>query len=299
MIQKMTSRIFNPRTQQKEDITRTQVHLFGTYRENRFLSPEYVATLDAETDPNKRKAWLEGDWDIVAGGALDDVWKKQHCIKPRFKVPKSWRIDRSFDWGSMHPFSVGWWAEADGTEATMPDGSIFCPAPGSYVRLCEWYGTKIIGTNEGLKLGATEIADGIVERERLLRELDWIRTEVRAGPADNQIYNVVDKDQETIAKRMEDRGVIWTRSNKSPGSRIIGLELLRERLKATNKGEGPGIYFMENCRAAIATLPVLPRDVDKPDDVDTESEDHIYDETKYKCLDSINRITNIAASFPS
>ena len=37
-------------------------------------------------------------------------------------------IDRSFDWGSSKPFSVGWWAESDGTTApngkTYPRGSL-------------------------------------------------------------------------------------------------------------------------------------------------------------------------------
>lgn len=299
VIQKIVSRVFNPRTQEIEDITRTQTHLFGTYKENRFLSPLYVATLDAETDPNKRKAWLEGDWDIVAGGALDDVWNKKFQIKPRFKVPKGWRIDRTLDWGSTHPFSVGWWAEANGEEVELPGGVIWCPAPGSYIRLAEWYGTREIGSNEGLKLGSKAIAHGILEREAEMFAGGWIPSTPLAGPADNQIYQVSDKDTETIAKNMEEEGVYWTRSDKSNGSRINGLELVRERLRNSIKGEGAGLYFMDNCNAAISTLPVLPRDIDKPDDVDTESEDHVYDEVRYKCLDAVSRIGDIDSQFPS
>ena len=53
----------------------------------------------------------------VAGGMFDDVWKRDvHVIAP-FEIPHSWEITRSFDWGSSKPFSVGWWAESDGTEA--------------------------------------------------------------------------------------------------------------------------------------------------------------------------------------
>ncbi len=299
-IVRMTREVFNPRTKQKEPVTRTLVHLFGSYRENRYLAPEYIAVLDAETDPNKRKAWLEGDWDIVAGGALDDVWATDVHILPRFQIPKGWRIDRSFDWGSTHPFSVGWWAQANGEEITLPNGRTFCPPAGSLIRIYEWYGTKQIGTNEGVKKGAKEIALGIKEREKILLEQGWITTTARPGPADNQIKNKNEKDTDTIAKIMADSGVRWTDSDKSSGSRINGLELVRGRLQAAKTGEAPGLWFMDNCRAAISTLPVLPRNPDVPDDVDTDSEDHPYDDTRYRVLAGSNRIaTSIRATYPT
>ncbi len=80
--------------------------------------PGYEERLDGLGDPALVKAMKNGDWNIVAGGALDDVWKPR-LILPRFKIPKGWRIDRSFDWGSSHPFSVGWWAESNGEEIEL------------------------------------------------------------------------------------------------------------------------------------------------------------------------------------
>lgn len=303
VINRVTREIFNPRTKQKEPVTRMLTHIFGSYRENRYLAPEYIAVLDAETDPNRRKAWLEGDWDIVAGGALDDVWSTPVHILPRFKVPKGWRTDRSFDWGSTHPFSVGWWAEANGEEVIIqtPQGPfVFCPAAGSLIRFFEWYGTKQIGSNEGLKLGAKAVAVGIREREELLLQQGWIQTTPRPGPADNQINNKNEKDTDTIAKIMADNHVRWLTSDKSAGSRIQGLELVRGRLVAAKTKEGPAIYFMDNCRAAISTLPVLPRNPDIPDDVDTDAEDHPYDDVRYRVLAGSNRIaTHINVTYPT
>lgn len=290
--------VFNPRTQQRETVVKTQVRIFGSYKENRYLSPEYVAELESIKEENKRRAWLWGDWDIVAGGALDDLWGP-HLILPRFKVPETWRIDRSFDWGSSHPFSVGWWAEANGEEATLPDGSTFCPPPGTLIRIAEWYGAQEIGLNKGLRLSAKEIANGIKERERLLLEQGWIKTRVRAGPADNQISNANEKDVESIKKKMADEGVEWTESDKRPGSRINGLQLIRDRLEASRTMDGPGLFFMDNCRAAIATLPVLPRDPDNEDDVDSEAEDHVYDDVRYRVLAGNNRFaTSIKVTLP-
>jgi len=90
---------------------------------------------------------------------------------------------------------------------------------------------------------------------------------------------------------MANKGVRWEKSDKAKGSRKIGLELMRDRMSAAKKGsiEEPHLYFMENCRASLATIPVLPRDEDDPDDVDTSAEDHPYDMTRYRVLKSSNR----------
>src|ERR1044072_970020 len=111
--------IFNPQTQQNDTYVRTQVAILGSYRENRYLPASYIAELEEIKDENLRKAWLYADWDVTAGGAIDDLWKSSVHIVPRFVVPPSWRIDRSYDDGSSHPFAVGWWAEADGTDARI------------------------------------------------------------------------------------------------------------------------------------------------------------------------------------
>jgi hypothetical protein len=87
---------------------------------------------------------------------------------------------------------------------------------------------------------------------------------------------------------MEAEGITWTKANKSPGSRKLGLELIRARLENSRTGEGPALYYTDNCRAALALNPTLPRDEEKPDEVDTECEDHLHDEERYMVLDSGN-----------
>ncbi len=286
-----TINVFNPRTQERMDVTKTQVRIFGSYKENIYLSPEYIAELESIKDKNKRRAWLWGDWDIVAGGALDDLWTPTTHVLPRFKVPHSWRVDRSMDWGSSHPFSIGWWAEANGEEATLPNGRTWCPKKGSLIRIHEWYGTEEVGSNRGIRMSSTNVAKGIIERERKMLAEGWITKRPAPGPADNQIWDVREEDVDSIAKKMADQGVDWNRSDKSPGSRKTGLELLRDRLEAaiTADVNEPGLYFMDHCRAALSTLPVIPRDEEDLDDVDTESEDHPYDDTRYRVLAGNNR----------
>jgi len=256
-----------------------------------------------------RRAWLYGDWDVTAGGAIDDLWDSTVHVVPRFVVPSSWRIDRTYDDGSSHPFSVGWWAEADGTEATivLSDGTeyTFCPQPGSLIQIFEWYGCakdekgEFI-PNQGLKMSASNIAQGIIDREISMMANGWIESQPWPGPADNRIRQVIDSELDTTEKLMSKKGVRWLESDKSPGSRVIGLQLIRDRLEASVKREGPGLYFMSNCLASIETLPTLPRDEKKIDDVDTKAEDHVYDMVRYRALKGANKAAvKVKVSMPS
>jgi len=294
-----TTNVFNPKTQKREDVTRTQIAIFGSYKENIYLDPAYVAELENITDPNRRKSWLEGSWDVVSGGAFDDVWKKEvHCI-PRAVIPANWYLDRTFDWGSTAPFSVGWWAEANGEEMQFLDGRRWTPARGSLILVHEWYGADPKAINKGLRMAAGDIATGIVEREIAMMSTGWILTQPYGGPADNQIRDVREADVETIEKKMGDKGIRWTNSDKSKGSRKIGVELFRGMLENATKKEGPGFYVMDHCIAWITTVPVLPRDDDDPDDVDSEAEDHPWDKTRYRVLKGRNRIArSIRVSLP-
>jgi len=242
---------------------------------------DYAGKLEGLGDEALVRAMLDGDWDIVAGGMFDDIWRRDvHVIKP-FAIPASWAIDRSFDWGSSAPFSVGWWAESDGTAA--PNGKHY--PPGTLFRINEWYGWNG-RPNEGLKMLATEIAKGIKEREAKMG------ITVKPGPADSSIFDA--ENGVCIADDMAKFGVKWTAADKSPGSRKTGWERMRKYLKASIPArdangnplplEQPGLFVFEQCAQFIRTVPVLPRDQNRRDDVDTKAEDHIGDEARYRVM---------------
>lgn len=240
--------------------------------------PDYEVRLEGLGDPALVKAMRSGDWDIVSGGMFDDLWKRDvHVLKP-FPIPSSWKVDRSFDWGSSKPFSVGWWAESDGTAATMPDGSTRIFPRGTVIRIAEWYGCVDGRPDTGLKMLSVNIAKGILEREKKLG------LTVRVGPADPSIFTV--EDGKSIANEMAGAGVRWHKADNSPGSRKSGWEQLRKLLGQAreNPRELPGLYVFDNCVAFIRTVPVLPRDDTKTDDVDTDAEDHTGDETRYRIM---------------
>lgn len=239
--------------------------------------PAYGQRLEGLGGPALVRAMRLGDWNIVAGGMFDDLWRPAAHVVAAFTVPAGWRIDRSFDWGSSRPFSVGWWAESDGSDLTLPDGSVRATVAGDLFRIAEWYGWNG-RPDEGCRLLAAEIARGIIAREAEM----GLAGRVRPGPADGSIFDV--ENGNSIADDMARAGVRWLRADKSPGSRRHGWQRLRALLKAAGGGEAPGLYVVETCRQFLRTVPVLPRSDRMPDDVDTTAEDHVGDETRYRIL---------------
>lgn len=225
------------------------------------------------------KAWLDGLWDIVAGGMFDDVWRPAvHAIDP-FKIPSTWTIYRSFDWGSSAPFSLGWWAIADGDPVVLPNGQKLFFHKDTRIRIAEWYGCQPNEDNTGLNMIDTQIAIRGLEIERELMHVH--RVKIEAGPADPSIFNVVNGT--SIAGAMANMGMDFIPAPTGPGSRVAGWAAMRRMMMASQKMpmEEPGMFVFNTCRSFIKTVPSLPRDKRKIEDVDSASEDHIGDETRY------------------
>lgn len=274
--------------------------IFSSLEENRVLldaDPGYRdRTLAAASSQGMADAWGEGSWNIVVGGMFTDVWQDAHSCLPTFDVPPSWAIDRAFDWGSSRPFSVGWWAESDGSDLRLRDGRVLATVRGDLFRVREWYGCTG-RPNEGLRMLASDVAAGIVEREILWgwRGPGWCR--VKPGPADSSIFTV--ENGSSIAGDMTGpvrigsqvhQGVAWTRADKRPGSRKKGWERLRRYMRDAAPEEGrprerPGLFVVEeHCGEFLRTVLSLVRDERDPDDVDTDAEDHAADEARYRVV---------------
>jgi hypothetical protein len=225
------------------------------------------------------QAWLYGSWNLPFGGLFDDLWRlEKHVIRP-FVVPPSWYVDRSFDWGSSSPFSVCWWAESDGSTVTLADDSKITYPRGTLFLISEWYGWNENPDNvEGILMLARDVAKGIKAHEARLK------LKVHPGPADPSINNEGQKGM-SYAIDMAREGVRWTAANND---RIQGWGQCRKRLQAARdfpdgpNADTPGVFIFDHCRQFIRSVPNLPRDETKRDDLNTKTEDHIADAWRYR-----------------
>lgn len=228
--------------------------------------PTYVLRLRQSGSEALVKAWLDGNWDIVDGAFFDEWDEQVHVLDSGIWLPQlspSLLRFRAFDWGSARPFSVGWYAlleqDVEAGERRLPKGAL--------IKYREWYGAT--GPNKGLKMTADLVAQGIVERERGER--------IRYGVADPAIF--IRDGGPSIGETMAIHRCSWRRADNK---RKAGAEQLRQRL--TGIDGLPMLYFLDCCEDTIRTLPTLQHDETDPEDVDTEAEDHAYDETRYAVM---------------
>lgn len=255
--------------------------------ENKILlhaDPQYIDKIRASArNPAELAAWVYGSWDIVAGGMFDDLYDARVHIVPRVPyhlIPKGWKLDRAFDWGSSKPFAVGWFAESNG-EPFWHQGVQYGAIRGDTYMIAEWYGWNG-QRNEGLRLPNRDIGEGIRDREN-----DWgIRDRVKPGPADSSIYDE-ENGGKSIAKDMLDGGAKFAPADKGPGSRKQGWQIVRKYLDAALQKPGKarehaGFFIFDCCEQMIELFQGTPRDDKDLDDVDSDAEDHIQDMARYR-----------------
>jgi hypothetical protein len=166
----------------------------------------------------------------------------------------------------------------------VSDGELPEFPAGSLIRYREWYGAQkdangLSIPNSGLRLTAEEVADGILQREAS----DLRHGKPLSGVADPSIFTA--DGGPSIAERMAQRRVFFRAADNARVTRNGaqgGWDQLRARLKGD--GERPAIYVFNTCLDAIRTLPALQHDQDRPEDLDTDGEDHAADEIRYACM---------------
>lgn len=275
----------NPFT--KEKIQKRRVFIPSRVTDNKYLGTDYIGNLYQVGSKALVDAWVFGDWDIVEGAFFDCWDTSKHVIRP-FEIPPEWLRFRSADWGSAKPFSVGWWAVV-GDDHALGQGLQTLPR-GSLVRYREWYGSTG-QPNTGLKLTADVVALGIAEREGA----SVVDGKMIKPPTENIGYGVLDPAAFTadggpsIAERMAaatDAKVWFKRAdNKRVAQKgaLGGWDQMRRRLVGDGDGR-PMIYTFSTCVDSIRTIPALQHDPDKPEDLDTDGEDHAGDEWRYACM---------------
>lgn len=229
-------------------------------------TPDYEATLRSLGSPELVRAWLDGDWNVVQGAYFPEFARHSHVVEP-FPIPHSWTKIRAMDWGSASPFAVLWAAVSDGQPVPVTGDRY---PKGALILYREWYGTK--GHNVGLKLTDEQVADGILERE-----LGEVPNDSVLDPS-----AFMQKGGPSSAERMARHSQQAVMFRKADNNRIAGWAALRARLVGTT--EGPMLYVFSTCPHLIEHLPQLQHDPNKPEDADTDGEDHLADALRYLCM---------------
>ena len=118
------------------------------------------------------------------------------------------------------------------------------------------------------------------------------RETINSGQREKIDYGVLDPaafaviSGPSIAETMLRHGVVFRRADNSRTSRdkrMGGFDQIRARLSGHKDGR-PMIYFFETCRDLIRTLPMAQHDANRPEDMDSDGEDHAVDDLRYACL---------------
>lgn len=225
---------------------------------------------------NLAKAMADGDWSIIEGAFFDCWALHRHVVTP-FEIPKDWTRFRSGDWGSAKPFSFGWWAIVP-DDYQLPDGRVL--PRGCLVRYREWYGCKPGEPNTGLKLTAEAVGRRLWEIERDMPALTY-------GVLDPAAY--AEDGGPSIAERIyrgsENKIMFRKADNARVGQRgaMGGWDAMRARMVG-DVDERPMVVCFSTCLDSIRTIPVLQHDDARPEDLDTDGEDHAGDEWRYACM---------------
>ena len=221
----------------------------ATLFDNPYLSDDgmYEANL-LSLPEHQRRQLLEGDWDINEGAAFPEFNRRVHVVEP-FDIPHSWPRFRAADYGYGSYSAVLWFA-------VSPDEQL--------IVYRELYVSKVL---------ATDLADIILDLES--------SENIRYGVLDSSLWHKRGDTGPSLAEQMIVKGCRWRPADRSKGSRVSGKNELHRRLQVDEFTEEPRVVFFNTCYNTIAQLPSLPLDKTNPEDVDTKSEDHIYDALRY------------------
>lgn len=212
--------------------------------DNPYLDQQYERKLLA-LPPEMRKAYRDGDWDIFPGQYFPEWRKAKHVAK--LDVPSTAQWYLAVDGGFIKPAAFLWIAMWDGR---------------AYVRH-EWNPVRVLNSDQAKGSKALTAEYGI--RSLKLRV------------ADTSLWTPEQDTGESAAETFARHGMPLTQATKD---RVNGWKRVREWLADAPDGK-PWLMVHPDCTYLIRTLPSLVSEKTKPEDVDTDGEDHSADALRY------------------
>lgn len=232
----------------------------STVYDNKMVDGDYRGRLENLTGW-KRKAWLDGDWDVAAGQFFSNFNYK--LVVRDFPNPLPGQLAwASLDYGFTHPTISYLFYEFDGK-----------------IRVVD----EFRAMKQLVKTNSVEIVQMINRRGLMLHDLQMFCAGKdvfsQRGAADGR----------TIADQYEDEGISLTPANDD---RVSGAGRLLELLGDAEKGIEPMIEIHPRCSYLIQCIPQMQHNPSKPEDVlkvnaneSGEGGDDEYDGVRYGIME--------------
>lgn len=230
------------------------IYIRALVSDNPYLDiPSYLKTLESLPEERRRR-FLEGDWDVFEGQYFNEWRSDIHVVEP-FEIPRSWTKFVCIDYGYAKPSAAYWCAvdydgrifvyrELYGAEITYKDlaSAILNATPRD-----EYIGYWVVDPS----LGSASPESGLSGIERMYEAAFALHRSIQIIPANH--------------------------------NRLNGWRVMHEYLQ-TYEREGrktAGLLFFKTCVNAIRTIPSLVYDSIRAEDLDTGGEDHSADAIRY------------------
>jgi hypothetical protein len=180
------------------------------------------------------------------GQAFPEFDASVHVCEP-FKIPETWPRWRAIDYGYSAPYGCLWLARS--------------PVGRFYVYR-ETYETRKTATEQAYQIRLLSAGENI--RFTVADPAMW------ASQREGQRF-------QSVADQYGEMGIGLT---KATNDRISGKALVHRALDWAEQ-VAPVLQIFKTCHNLIRSLPQLPVDPHKPEDVDTLADDHLYDCLRY------------------
>lgn len=215
---------------------------------------DYDKTLEGIADPDLRARIKDGDWSAMPDAAFPD-WKPDRIIVPAFEIPDTWECRGGMDYGWAAPsvYLAG---------AKDSDGRVWLYRELTMVQTPEReQARRILAANVGHAM-ASIAADPAM----------WGKVGSALPPAD----------------QMATEGLSLTKADNDRlgGKSRVHTYLAEGPACAHHRAQGldmcPMLHVLDgSCPKFTTSMSSLPRDPNRPEDVDTDAPDHWYDAARY------------------
>jgi hypothetical protein len=231
---------------------RRRIFIPARISDNPFVG-DYEETLRGIEDPELRRRIADGDWSVMPDQAFPD-WRREKILVPAFEVPETWMRYGGFDYGWSAPAAYVL-AARDG------DGRVWC-----YREL------TMRQTPEKEQAARVRGIEDVAPVVRAADPAMWGKSGSALPPASQFALEGVAL-RKADNDRLGGKGRLHTYLADGPACAYH---------RSLGWGMCPMLHVVEGgCPELLVSMETLPRDPHKPEDVDTNADDHHYDSLRY------------------